>query len=68
MSANIFQVEGPLNNGVARLHMVKRHGWDDFEYKYLFVDVKGHERIYLEKDDGSNGKGKKQLSFFGVKW
>jgi import inner membrane translocase subunit TIM21 len=41
---------------------------DEFEYKYLFLDVKGHERIYLERQDDSKVKGKKQLSFFGIKW
>ena len=59
-----------MNNGVVRLHMVKYPSSSDFEYKYLFLDVKGHERIYLEKaDESGKGKGaKKQLSFFGAKW
>jgi import inner membrane translocase subunit TIM21 len=48
--------------------MVKRRGESDFEYKYLFVDVKGHERIYLENADSAASSGKKQISFFGVKW
>lgn len=50
--------------------MVKYPSSSDFEYKYLFLDVKGHERIYLEKaDESGKGKGaKKQLSFFGAKW
>lgn len=49
--------------------MVKRSSWGEYEYRYLFVDVKGHERIYLEKDDdAARAGGKKQLSFFGVKW
>ncbi|VUC24824.1 unnamed protein product [Clonostachys rosea] len=63
------QVNGPLNNGVVRLHTVKYRNSDDFHYKYLFLDVKEHERVYLEKED-PNGPGghRKQLSFFGVKW
>jgi import inner membrane translocase subunit TIM21 len=49
--------------------MIRHPGSSDFEYKYLFLDVKGHERIYLEKaDESSKGKGKTKLSFFGVKW
>lgn len=49
--------------------MMKRRGESDFEYKYLFLDVKGNERIYLENSDSSDAsKGKKQLSLFGVKW
>ncbi|RBR10560.1 uncharacterized protein FIESC28_09424 [Fusarium coffeatum] len=62
-----FYVDGPKNNGIARLHMVKYRGHSDFVYKYLFVDVRGHERIYLEHEDTSAKNGKK-LSFFGVKW
>lgn len=63
-----WQVEGALNKGTVRLHLVKHPDSSDFEYKYLFLDVRGHERIYLEKADESKGRGKKQLSFFGVKW
>ncbi|KOS17776.1 Mitochondrial import inner membrane translocase subunit TIM21 [Escovopsis weberi] len=63
-----FYVEGPLANGMAQLHMVKWRGHDDYEYSYLFVDVPGHERIYLEKQESSGRNGKKQLSLFGVKW
>lgn len=49
--------------------MTKKQSQDQYEYKYLFVDVKGHERIYLEKSESSAAaKGKKQLSLFGVKW
>ncbi|KAG9259069.1 import inner membrane translocase subunit tim-21 [Emericellopsis atlantica] len=63
-----FYVQGPKDNGTVRLHMFKRPDMSEFEYKYLFLDVKGHERIYLEKQDESKVKGKKQLSFFGIKW
>ncbi|KAF4977592.1 hypothetical protein FZEAL_5906 [Fusarium zealandicum] len=63
-----FYVDGPSNNGIARQHMVKYRGHSDFEYKYLFVDVKGHERIYLENEESAASKVGKKLSFFGVKW
>lgn len=66
--ANSTKVDGPLNNGTAQMHMVKPRGHHDYEYKYLYVEVKGHERIYLENADVSGGSGKKQLSLFGVKW
>lgn len=62
------QVDGPLQNGVAHLHMVKRRGESDYEYKYLFLDVKGHGRVYLENAESKPSTGKKQLSLFGVKW
>lgn len=62
-------MDGQTNKGVAQLHMVKRRDQSDFEYKYLFVDVKGHDRIYLENAETSGtSTGKKQLSLFGVKW
>ncbi len=62
------QVDGPLQNGIAQMHMVKRRGESDYEYKYLFIDIKGHDRIYLENAEDKTTSGKKQLSFFGVKW
>ncbi|RDA96222.1 hypothetical protein CP533_1722 [Ophiocordyceps camponoti-saundersi (nom. inval.)] len=62
-----FHVDGPLQNGVAQLHTVKRRGESDYEYRYFFVDVKGHDRVYLEKAPEPS-TGKKQLSLFGVKW
>lgn len=63
-----FHVDGPLRSGIAQLHMVKRRGQSEYEYKYLFVDVKGHERIYLENADSSGARPKRQFNFLGVKW
>lgn len=48
--------------------MVKYRGHNDYVYKYLFVDVPGHERIYLEHEDSSSSKDGKKFSLFGVKW
>ncbi|KAK6598175.1 hypothetical protein H4I95_08785 [Botrytis cinerea] len=57
-----FNVEGPLNKGVVNLHMVKRPSESEFAYKYLFLDVKGHQRIYLENADATNsGPGKSRF-------
>jgi mitochondrial import inner membrane translocase subunit TIM21 len=64
-----LQVEGPLSKGVVNLHMTKRPSQQEFEYKYLSLDVKGHQRIYLENTDtpvNSLAKGKTKL--FGVQW
>ncbi|TGO08153.1 hypothetical protein BTUL_0223g00090 [Botrytis tulipae] len=62
-----FNVEGPLNQGVVNLHMVKRPSESEFVYKYLFLDVKGHQRIYLENANSTkNGPGKSK--FLGVTW
>ncbi|OAA40773.1 import inner membrane translocase subunit tim-21 [Beauveria brongniartii RCEF 3172] len=64
-----FHVEGPRNHGVAQVHMVKLPGHSDYEYKYLFVDVKGHERIYLENSEANrSANGKKGFTLFGAKW
>ena len=35
------KVEGPLRAGVVNLHLVKKPGQSDFQYKYLMLDVKG---------------------------
>ncbi|KAI1761110.1 import inner membrane translocase subunit tim-21, mitochondrial [Hypoxylon sp. FL1150] len=62
-----FYVEGPLNNGVVSVHLTKRAGHEDFEYKYFFVDVKGHSRIYLENADAqSSNQGRKKVKLFGI--
>ena len=64
-----FYVEGPSDRGVVQLHLIKTPRMNDFEYKYLTLDVRGHDKIYIEKADASVfEKGKKQLSLFGVKW
>lgn len=49
--------------------MIQSPGHSDYEYKYLFVDVKGHDRVYLENSEANKtGAGKKAFSMFGVKW
>ncbi|OTA69571.1 TIM21-domain-containing protein [Hypoxylon sp. EC38] len=64
-----FYVEGPLNNGVVNAHLIKPAGHDEFEYKYLCVDVRGHQRIYLENADVKPSSGEnKKYKLFGVSW
>ncbi|KAI0176066.1 import inner membrane translocase subunit tim-21, mitochondrial [Hypoxylon sp. FL1284] len=62
-----FYVEGPRNNGSVHVHLTKRPGYEEFEYKYFFVDVKGHSRIYLENSDTqSSVQGRKKVKLFGI--
>ncbi|KAH8659268.1 TIM21-domain-containing protein [Tricladium varicosporioides] len=64
-----FNVEGPLNKGVVNLHMTRGPNDSEFVYKYLALDVKGHQRIYLENaDDTPNSPGKSKTKLFGVSW
>jgi len=63
-----FNVEGPTGKGVVRLHMTKEKDQPKFEYKYLALDVKGHQRIYLENRDAGDVDGRKSGRMFGVKW
>ncbi|KUJ10388.1 TIM21-domain-containing protein [Mollisia scopiformis] len=64
-----FNVEGPSNKGVVNLHMIKKPSDDEFVYKYLALDVKGHQRVYLENTDASpNSPAKSKTKFFGVSW
>jgi len=64
-----FNVEGPLNKGIVSLHMTKRPSRHEFEYKYLALDVEGHQRIYLENADASaNTIAKGKTKMFGVQW
>ena len=52
------------------IHLVKRGGHGEYEYKYFFIDVKGHQRIYLENADATRAKEAETKGFklFGVKW
>ncbi|KAJ3574067.1 hypothetical protein NPX13_g4491 [Xylaria arbuscula] len=64
-----FYVEGPLNNGIVHVHLIKYKEHNEFDYKYLFLDVKGHRRIYLENSDTkSSGGGSNKFRLFGVNW
>jgi import inner membrane translocase subunit TIM21 len=64
-----FNMDGPLNTGIVNLHMVKRPGIDsEFIYKYLSLDVKGHQRIYLENADNKADGSSKKTKLFGVSW
>ncbi|KAK2040348.1 TIM21-domain-containing protein [Colletotrichum somersetense] len=63
-----FHVEGPLNKGVVYLHMIKTPSSGEFEYKYLYVDVRGQQRYYLENADTATGSGKKGVRFLGINW
>lgn len=70
MSADSEKVEGPLNTGSVNIHLIKYRGRSEFEYKYFYVDVKGHQRIYLENDNANSdhGTGKTGTKLFGIKW
>lgn len=52
------------------IHLVKYRGRSEFEYKYFYVDIRGHQRIYLENADTSTdqGAGKTGTKLFGIKW
>jgi mitochondrial import inner membrane translocase subunit TIM21 len=65
-----FNVEGPRNKGMVSIHLIKRVGQREHEYKYFFLDVRGHQRIYLENADTTAQKGdeKSKTTLFGIKW
>ncbi len=52
------------------MHLTRPAGHADFEYKYFFLDVRGHPRIYLENADAkpSSSDSKKAFRLFGVNW
>lgn len=68
------QVEGPLNRGQVQVHMTRhpRQGDGDFEYKYLFIDIKNHHRIYLKNADeekkAADAAAGKKFRFLGINW
>lgn len=51
------------------MHMIKRPSDSEFVYKYLALDVKGHQRIYLKNADASTQTpAKNKTKLFGVSW
>ncbi|KAL2255550.1 hypothetical protein VTK26DRAFT_3143 [Humicola hyalothermophila] len=65
-----FNVKGPAGIGRVNMHLIKRPGHGEYEYKYFFVDVRGHRRIYLENADAARPKSgeRKGFKLFGVNW
>ena len=65
-----FNVEGPRNRGMANIHLIKHAGRSEHEYKYFFLDVSGHQRIYLENADNAaqQGSAKSKTTLFGIRW
>ncbi|KAK3485949.1 import inner membrane translocase subunit tim-21, mitochondrial [Neurospora hispaniola] len=67
-----FHVEGPRGSGVVGLHLTKQPGHWEHEYQTFYVDVRGHQRIYLENKEAevaaAKKGGNKEFKFLGVKW
>ncbi|KAK7956886.1 TIM21 domain-containing protein [Apiospora aurea] len=63
-----FYVHGSLNKGVVNIDLVKRQGASDYEYKYFYVDVPGHNRLVLEDANTKAAGGSKKYKFLGVNW
>ncbi|KAG7131706.1 Mitochondrial import inner membrane translocase subunit TIM21 like protein [Verticillium longisporum] len=64
-----FYVEGPLNTGHVHIHMIRPAGQSSYDYKYLYLDVRGHQRIYLENaDTDPNNPNKSKVKFLGINW
>lgn len=63
-----FPVMGPKAKGRVKLHMTKEKDQKRFEYRYLALDVEGHQRIWLENRDAEDVDGRKSGRMFGVRW
>lgn len=61
-----FNVEGSSRRGVVQLHKIMRPGQPNWEYIFLYLDVKGHPRIYLENSQANDGGRKPGISFLGM--
>ncbi|RKU46198.1 mitochondrial import inner membrane translocase subunit tim21 [Coniochaeta pulveracea] len=64
-----FHIQGPKGHGMVHMHLVKLAGHHEYEYKYFFVDVAGHPRIYLENSETAPLKPgeKPAYKLFGIK-
>ncbi|KAK4189744.1 mitochondrial import inner membrane translocase subunit tim21 [Podospora australis] len=67
-----FNVQGPKASGRVNIHLIKRAGQSDYEYKYFFLDARGHQRIYLENADAAAMAAARKKSegfkMFGIRW
>jgi import inner membrane translocase subunit TIM21 len=62
-----FYVEGPKGMGTVHVHLTKRPSRDEWEYRLLAVDVKGHQRVVLESAEEKEGR-KAAPKIFGARW
>lgn len=67
-----FNIQGPRGSARVNLHLVKRAGGSEYEYKYFFLETRNRQRIYLENADAAaraEGKRKSEgLKMFGIRW
>jgi import inner membrane translocase subunit TIM21 len=63
-----FLIRGDKNDGWVTVHMAKPSGQRDFEYIVLAVDVKGHQRLYLENRAAGGTRDKSSGKILGIKW
>ncbi|KAK4178194.1 putative mitochondrial import inner membrane translocase subunit tim-21 precursor [Triangularia setosa] len=69
-----FNLKGPRGTGKVYIHLFKPVGGPEYEYKYFYVDVKGHQRIYLENAEAAAALAAKERSktegfkFLGIRW
>lgn len=64
-----FYVEGPRNRGRVYLHMIRPAGHSDYDYKYLYLDVSGQQRIWLENaDTDPKNPNRAKVKFLGINW
>jgi mitochondrial import inner membrane translocase subunit TIM21 len=52
------------------MHLIRPAGQSEHQYKYFYVDVKGHQRIYLENADARPREdgGSRGTKLFGIRW
>ena len=62
-----FNVSGPLNDGVVNLHMTRRPG-EEFTYRYLTLDIKGHDRVWIENAEKKADSHAREKKIFGIRW
>nr|KMM69381.1 import inner membrane translocase subunit tim-21, mitochondrial [Coccidioides posadasii RMSCC 3488] len=64
-----FNVTGPLNEGVVRVHLIKTPDQGEYKYHLLVLDVEGQKRIFLENAAAEVNAAKKTASkIFGIQW
>lgn len=52
---------------MVHVHLTKRPSQDEYEYALLALDVKGHQRVFLENADARKDS-KAAPKIFGARW
>ncbi|KAI5308025.1 mitochondrial import inner membrane translocase subunit tim21 [Ascosphaera atra] len=64
-----FFMTGPLNEASVHVHLIRDNGASEYKYYLLALDVKGHQRLFLENEAAKESMAKRAgTKIFGIQW